>query len=280
MRTARLTVGLASVAIATCVLAYVFQRAHTRAGVVAVDASAPSASALAAPADCDALVVRYRAALDTLQTCAGDDECVADERGKVWSALDGCARFRRRDADLARSLEPLESAWLARGCSRSIYMTCAPERAQCRAGRCAELPREPIPRDWRRITHRGKFSFFVPADAAQDKDVRGEDTEVGEWKTPRTTINFDYGQYGTNIQGSTSEGNTLLRREPVTVGDSKGFLVLTRMRESSFIAGIHLPELGNSISRYESVLTLWTSCTKRTDCEAEGLLTARSLELH
>lgn len=270
-KTTRLTVGLAGLVVLASVVAYLFHRPR---------AVVPAPAPVSTPVDCDVLLARYRAALANVQTCTQDDECVADERGKVWSALDGCTRFRRRDADLARTLDPLEAAWRAQACSQSDYMTCAPARAQCSAGRCGELPRDPIPRDWRRVTHRGKFSFFVPADAEENKGIHGEDSEVGEWKTPRSTIDFDYGQYGTNIEGSAAEGDVVLTREPITVGDSNGMFTLTRTHEGVFLAGVHFRELENSISRYERVLTLWAECKKRTDCETEGRTIVRSLELH
>jgi hypothetical protein len=109
--------------------------------------------------------------------------------------------------------------------------------------------------------------------------VVGEDSEVGEWELPKYTCQFDFGQYGTNIQGSPDEGDVTVHHAPLVIGDSVGDVVTTKTTHGTVYSGVHFAELKNSLSHYESVLTLWIRCKNEADCK-DGQIIARSLELH
>jgi hypothetical protein len=215
------------------------------------------------------------------QTCTRDDDCMAERRAGVRSGLDGCARFRRADAKLGDVVEPLEGAWLDRGCAQQ-FMTCsAPRRAQCKAGTCAELPPDPVPRTWGRVEHVGftgpRFSFFVPPELVRE-DVIGEDSEVGAFQGPRYSLSYDYGDYSPTLVAKTDEGETALHTESATIDGVSANLVAMRTRDGEILSGVHFPE-APSISRAKPGLTLFARCKTEADC-VEATTIARSIEFH
>jgi hypothetical protein len=232
-------------------------------------------------ANCQAVATRYQASLLPFQTCTRDDECVAERRDGVRSGLDGCARFRRADARLGDAVDPLEHAWLDRGCAQ-LFMTCpGPRRAQCAAGKCAELPPEPVPRTWRREQHTGftgpRFSFFVPPDLVR-KDVIGEDSEVGAFEGPSFDLEYEYGDYSPSLIAKPDDEEIQLRNEATTIAGVPARLVALRTRSGDIVSGAYFAELP-SLSREKPALVIYARCKTEADC-ADGVNIARSLEFH
>jgi hypothetical protein len=243
------------------------------AHVLATAPPAPPAAPLPPPPDCDALRASYRAALEPTDSCKTDDECIAERRDGVVSGLDGCMRFRRRDAELSE-LARFEQAWVRAGCAKT-FITCGERRAQCLAGRCAERPPDGLPRSSRRVDANGKFSFVVPPDVVQ-KEAQGEDSYVGLFEGPRYTLTFDYGEYGTALDG---EDVKVLRREKTIISGVEAMLIASRNRDGLVYSGVHFANIpavgrGNGLR-----LTLWATCKKLDDC-ADVPIIARSIELH
>lgn len=231
--------------------------------------------------NCETVRSRYRASITPFQVCTRDDECVAERRDGVRSGLDGCARFRRTDAKLGESVDPLEQAWLDRGCAQ-LFMTCsAPRRAQCAAGACTELPPEPVPRTWRRVEHSGftgpRFSFFVPPELVREK-VMGEDSEVGAFEGPRYRLELEYGDYSPMLVARADDGETQLHDEPATIDGVAARLVAMRTSSGEILSGAYFAEVP-SISREKPKLVIYARCKAEADCSDVGTI-ARSLEFH
>jgi hypothetical protein len=231
---------------------------------------------------CETLRAQYLAALAPLQTCTRDDECVTDRRDGVRSGLEHCARFRRGDALLDAVVDPLERAWLGRGCAHA-FMTCKPRRAQCNAGRCAELPPDPVPRTWRRAEHasymgEARFSFFVPPGFTKLKTA-STDSEGGAWEGPSNELlYYEYGDYSPNLEPNVADGESTLSRQAVTISGAKANLIVTRIGERRVRSGIQFPEVP-AINPGKQRLTMWSECATLADC-ADIPIIVRSIELH
>lgn len=260
--------AIASIAVGILLTGRLAQR------TAAVDSTATDARPHEAATDgCDDLRTRYRALLTPLASCATDDECLAERRDGLPSGLDGCMRFRRRNAPTTEA-DGIERTWLARGCAKK-YVTCGDRRAQCLDGQCRERPPDGLPRTSRRIDANGKFSFVAPPDLVQE-DVRGEDSYVGQLTGPRYTLRWDYGDYGTSLEGDA----TVIRREKTTISGVKAELIASKATSSRrFYSGVQFYDIP-AAGRGGSVrLTLWADCEKLEDC-ADIPIIARSIELY
>jgi len=232
-------------------------------------------------ANCETVRARYVAELTRHRACTRDEECIAEQRGGVRSALDGCARFRRADAPLGDVVDPLEKAWLDRGCAQR-FMTCSvPRRAQCAAGKCAELPPPPVPREWRRMEHVSwtgpSFSFFVPPDLVREK-VIGEDSEVGAFTGPRYELEYDYGDYSNTLLPDPGGGDKGLHDEAVTIDGLRANLRTLRLESGAILSGVYFEETP-AAKPTKPRLVLYARCKTAKDCE-DAFTIARSLEFH
>ena len=249
-------------------------------------APAPPAPSVLTAEACGALEARYAALAEPLRSCNQDDECVAEPRGGQFFGLDGCVRFRRRDAALD-ALAPVEAEWMQGACVTSYVPSCLPRLAQCRGGRCVERPAEPIPRDWQRIDVQKIFSFFAPPDLV-DEHAHGDDSLVGVYRGALGELSFDYGAFanpleGEGMPGGWPEAHAKTRAQSVVISGANARLVTYRgpkeVHAGVFFPHVPKPSAPQLWSDGESTrLELDLSCT--SDCEATFLMIARSLEFY
>jgi hypothetical protein len=165
---------------------------------------------------CDDLAKRYRLAWWSDSTgCAEDSDCVAEPRGGVHIALDGCARFGNRslghgDADdLAAQWRTEACAWppelAADAGRRTVHASarqapdCAAARAQCREQRCVEVPPSPVPKTWQRLSLPGIVSVFAPPDC-RETPIRSINATVRVFDGEHRMLRFV-----ADVRGSTPE---------------------------------------------------------------------------
>lgn len=244
------------------------------AAVLALSVSSTSSAKplLASEKQCEGFRDAYQRELAKVQSCTTDDECEAGKSVPQHAGLDGCARFTRRGANTLQ-VQAAAMQWEIFGCSHT-FMTCRQPLAKCEENRCVELPPSPLPRRWQRYTYRNYFSFFGPPNA-QKQEVMGEDSEVGEWTTPKYSIEFDYG-YGVDLSAHREDGDVAVTHEPFTSGAFKGEFFATR-KMSYGLSGVTLREV--NMDKERSSLTLFIRCSNWKDC-ADGKLISQSLELH
>ncbi|HEX7600790.1 MAG TPA: hypothetical protein VF316_04255 [Polyangiaceae bacterium] len=286
-RTLRIAAAVAGVLVGVGLAVVVARRTHS-------DAPAPptTPSALVDTREhCDAIASRYRRALLAQQACQFDEDCEAESRGRFYSGLDRCARFRRKDAtpESLAEADSIASAWLDRGCS-SLFLTCRQERAQCKHGTCAELPPEPLPRTHRRVWCGNAFSFFVPPEVIEEK-AEGDDSIVGAFAGPKMRLSYDFGRYSNSLASESVDGRApvdeILSRKEVTLSGTPGVLVTMRVlspQRARFLSGVHFPKVAvsepyMSLGREDARLTMMATCDALADCApAEGIF--RSIEFH
>lgn len=143
------------------------------------DAAGVAVGSKAHRALCLRLAEKYALLMeDAAIGCKQDDDCVAEERGGVYVALDGCARFRSK-ATPTGGPDSISAQWLAGACAWApgTNVDCGGARAQCVAGRCVERPPDPLPRDWKRLSLPGTLSVFAPPDFTAE-EAHGEDSQL------------------------------------------------------------------------------------------------------
>ena len=245
--------------------------------------AAPAPSVLS-EASCQELGTRYLRLADTLRACTQDDECVAEPRGPQFAALDGCPRYRRRDASTAE-LEPLEQRWLQSACVSSFVTTCEARPVQCLAGRCVERPPEPIPRDWKRHDAQNVFTFFAPP-ALEDQKMMGTDSLANDLAGPPGLLSYEYGPYTRTLEGKDTPagyGKTT-RAEVMLLAGQKARFVSYRGPKNEALVGVYFPTVPKpswprpGTGEGESSLRLSLTC--KGDCEATFLMVAHSLEFY
>ncbi len=189
-----------SLAVLAVTSALVFWPSHPHAPQPATPPSAPSKaiplSSKEHAAACDNLAEHYRSVWLSSTACDMDADCIAEPRGGVYTALDGCARFGNPHVSHAAA-DALAAQWLKDACAWAMmaYVDCGAVRVQCLAKRCVELPPEPVPKDWQRMSLPGVVSVFAPADFIET-DERGIDSDVRVFSGRHRTLELSVDPYG------------------------------------------------------------------------------------
>ena len=84
--------------------------------------------------------------------------------------------------------------------------------------RTAPATPEKIPNDWKLFQASTNFSFWGPPDL-KEENVRGIDSYVGQFVSPKMTLTFDYGMYSNPLN------DPKYKREATTVDGKDAFLV-------------------------------------------------------
>jgi hypothetical protein len=144
---------------------------------------------------CDALETRYHTLWEGSTGCDADTDCVAEPRGGIYTALDGCARFGNRTTPHATA-DATAAEWLRDACSWAgvAYVDCGEARAQCRERHCVERPPEPLPPDWKRVSLPTVVSVFAPPDFV-DSGERGDDSYVRFFKGNHRSLELHVDPY-------------------------------------------------------------------------------------
>jgi len=145
---------------------------------------------------CEDLAKRYQSTWDTAATCTTDADCATEPRGGIYTALDGCARFYNNSLS-HKAADVVAAEWLKQACSwaQLTYVDCGQARAQCRGGQCTELPPEPLPKDWQRLSLPAVMSVFAPPDFVAT-DARGIDSYFRSFDGRHRSIAFDVDSNG------------------------------------------------------------------------------------
>jgi hypothetical protein len=204
----------------------------------------PKVAIPASPAVCEAHAARYKEALPP-RACIADAECSADARGGFFTALDGCVRTRRKDADLS-SANGLAQQWLEAGCA-TAFRTCAAHGAICEAGACVEQPPAGVPRAWVRRELTGVFTVFAPDDFVERHlQERGDEGGLREFGSPRGSVSVQIypSRPGTEFASvSVSTGGVELQRMEHDVNGSAAHMLLERTAEGTFRVLVRLARL-------------------------------------
>lgn len=248
----------------------------------------PAPARIASREECTNLAAKYQSLLADLGSCSTDDDCIAEPRGAEAWALDGCGRYRRRDAS-TRQLDALERTWMQSACPEGYVSTCRPVRAQCRMGRCGERAPEPLPRDWRRVTSTGNyFSMFVPPDF-QSVELHPDDGNPGQLRGALGVLSYDYSEWAGTLEGGNgspagfADADQKTRAEDTTLANQKVRFVTWRGPKQIYasvvfatVPPVQNPALWAIDARTRLVMTL--ACA--TDCEATFDLVAHTLEFY
>lgn len=160
IRTARRP-AVAGVVIATVLVAgFALSRAGERPPQVEPPPARPVARFVGRER-CKKLAAAYVAERDRENHCERDEDCAVEVRGEQWTELDGCFRFRNKDASPAPA-DALARDWLAGGCMSELDLCNEEPLVMCRKGWCVERPPAPVPEDWVRNEYHHIFSLFLP----------------------------------------------------------------------------------------------------------------------
>ena len=132
-------------------------------------------------------------------------------------------------------------------CSLSIGMFLLLTGVSVAAGlplSCAQLsttPKVDVPPDWKKIDLRD-FSFAIPPDL-KERDVRGIDSEVWEYRSRDLRLAIDYGMYSDDLDSYSDRPE--YKAEWVSI-DSKKAKVVTYRSGKSYVAAVYFPGLWGS----------------------------------
>jgi hypothetical protein len=240
----------------------------------------PRGPAIGSAQQCETARTQYLRALAMQQTCVQDSDCISESRAGLYSGLDRCARFRRKDSspnDLGQ-LRHLEQSWLGLGCANK-FLQCQEQRAQCKQGTCAELPPAGLPRTYVRTWSDDDFSFFLPPDAV-DTHAQGDDSRVARYTSAKGTLAYDFGRYGNPLNptgdGST-QGTKLLSRIPFDLLGHPAFLSSMEHARgfgygARYTMGVYVPAAQTSRpglgGAETSSLSMTVTCDILPDCQS------------
>jgi hypothetical protein len=109
------------------------------------------------------------------------------------------------------------------------------------------------PADWVPVDANGKFTFFIPPDM-EEQEIQGIDSFVGEYRSNRMRLRFDYGLYSDPLNYS---GESDYQELVTTIGGERAKVVAFVGGPSApgfeYVAAVHFPDLGDGRAR----LTLW-----------------------
>jgi len=127
----------------------------------------------------------------------------------------------------------------------------------------AKPPPTTIPDGWNKI-ELGDFSFYAPPDM-KNRNVRGIDSAVWEFRNHSMTLNLDYGMYSNDLKSYVDQPE--YRAEWLGIDGKKAVIATLRMRDKDmaaspekdrkYIAAVYFPDVN---SGEKTKLTFWASC--------------------
>ena len=239
-------------------------------------------------ARCVELAQRYAETWDRENRCSPEIECAAEKRGGAFYGLDGCARFGPRGVRTGEA-DAVAETWMKAGCAQDYEVCSGEPRAQCRAGRCIELPPPPVPIDWVRTEVPGVLSFFRPSSLVP-RTVHPEDSIARVFEGERLYLTLDYGAYSWAPDKDAGDPyDRVLEETEEIIAGQRARLLWDEHRN------VNRPDMSLSISRIlhfaelpqnprfllmadRPRLTLIAECQRREDCKDADVI-FRSLEL-
>ena len=117
---------------------------------------------------------------------------------------------------------------------------------------------------WERVEVTGAFSFLVPA-GLEKQNVRGIDSEIGEYRSNQLRVSFDFGLFSDNLVAYSGMPEY---KEMTTEIDGKKAKIVFFTRDNpgseyKYFAAAHFPAVKNSDGT-ENKLTITVESTERT----------------
>jgi hypothetical protein len=225
---------------------------------------------------CDQLESEYRASAERLRTCSDSADCDVEPFSGDVRGLTECHRFRNERLS-SETTDAIADRWLSAGCAIPLQEICAAApRAQCRDGRCVELPPPPLPASWVAGDVRGILGLHVPPGVPLVR-VKRDDVLMYHWASQRLELRLEYGDGVQAVELERYAGEhividgvaaSMVRRDDAWLGGSAWSMALVVPATPPCPSSQCGAWLGRGTK-----LTLWATCMTPSDCrDAEAVM--------